>query len=121
VFTISRTSGVLTNRTNLQAQEGSKSNLTPETAGYIESSTDLSRVPLLNHAAQRSSCNRMAGGGGCAAACSSAARKCATNGFTDPDAIFSVRPLPDTTSSHLHRNQNAPHLAHRNRTNPSKR
>jgi ferredoxin len=76
---------------------------------------------LLNHAARRSSCNRMAGCGGCSAACSSTALKCATNGFTDPDAIFSVRPLPDTTSSHLRREQNRPHLAHRNRTNPSKR
>jgi hypothetical protein len=65
--------------------------------------------------------NRMAGCGGCVAACSFTTPRCTTNGFSDPDTIFSISPLPDTTSSHLRREQNRPHLVHRNLTNQSKR
>lgn len=109
VLTNSKTSGVLTNRTNLETTSANQINRWIQAIHRYRAENvsagikyNLSIVPFVN---QVSALSRLPTSSlidwTSLATCSSATFKWVTNGFTNPEASFSVCPSLDTNNSHL--------------------
>lgn len=108
VVTRSSTSGVLTKRTNLQGINMwiTRLEMPMPQVIVITKGTNLSTVPLVNHGAPTPELGSSVIEYPPFAIWSWATFRCARNGFSRPEAIFSFRPFTITTKSNLQKVKN---------------